>query len=137
MARAATVMRVGIDLASEAEVRVALAAHGRRYLHRIFTERELADCCRPQVDPRRLACLVAAKEAAFKVLRVDDQAIAWTDVEVRGGFSGRPELWLAGAAANLARSEGIDDLALSLTRSKGVAVGAVVIARHFEQHAEG
>ncbi len=34
------------------------------------------------MDPQRLAARFAAKEAAFKVLRVGDEAVAWTDVEV-------------------------------------------------------
>jgi acyl carrier protein len=73
---------------------------------------------------------VAAKEAAFKALRVDDRPVAWTDIEVRGAFSGDPQLWLFGAAANLAREEGIRDLALSLTGATGTAAAAVVIAQH-------
>jgi len=121
-------IRVGFDLASEATVREAIAAHGGRYLRRMFTARELADCGRPVPDPRRLTRLVAAKEATFKALRVDDHPIAWTDIEVRGAFTRRPQLWLTGGAANLAAAEGIDDLALSLARSTGAVAAAVVIA---------
>jgi holo-[acyl-carrier protein] synthase len=129
-------VRVGIDLASEAVVRAALEAHGERYLRRVFTERELAQCGRPAPDPRRLTALVAAKEAAFKALRVDDRPVAWTDVEVRGAFSGAPKLWLRGGAANLACEEGIHSLALGLTGSKGKAATAVVVAHH-SKSAEG
>ena len=121
-------LRVGIDIASVALVRAALEGHGDRYLRRVFTETELRQCCRPSPEPGRLAALVAAKEATFKVLRVDDRPVAWTDVEVRGAFSSRPRLSLSGGAANLARDAGIDGLALSLTGSKGPSAAAVVIA---------
>ena len=120
-------LRVGIDLASVELVQASLDAHGQRYLRRVFTPLELADCGRPP-DPGRLAAIVAGKEAAFKALRVDQQPVAWTDVEVRGAFSGQPELWLTGGAANLARGWGIRRLALSLTGGKGTIPAAVVIA---------
>ena len=121
-------LRVGIDIARVALVRDSIDAHGDRYLQRVFTERELAECGRPEPAPRRLAALVAAKEATFKALRVDDRPVAWTDVEVHDAFSTRPRLSLEGAAANLARDAGVDGLALSLTRRKGTGVAAVVIA---------
>jgi holo-[acyl-carrier protein] synthase len=127
-------LRVGFDLAAVELVRASLDAHGDRYLRRVFTRLELAQCGRPP-DPGRLAIFVAAKEAAFKALRVDDRPVAWTDVEVRGAFSSRPQLWLEGAAANLARGAGIEALALSLTRGKGTIPAAMVIA-DIRQHAE-
>ena len=120
-------LRVGIDLASVELVQASLDAHGERYLRRVFTGRELAVCGRPP-DPVRLAAIVAAKEAAFKALRVDQQPVAWIDVEVRGAFSGQPELWLGGGAASLARGWGIRRLTLSLTGGKGTIPAAVVIA---------
>jgi holo-[acyl-carrier protein] synthase len=120
-------LRVGFDLAAVDLVRASLDSHGERYLRRVFTGQELAQCGRPP-DPGRLATLVAAKEAAFKALRVDEAPIAWTDVEVREAFSSSPQLWLGGAAANLARGAGIKTLALSLTRGKGTIPAAIVIA---------
>lgn len=119
-------MRVGLDLASETIVRASLEAHGDRYLRRVFTDLELAQCGAPAPDPRRLATLVAAKEAVFKALRVDERPVAWRDVEVRGAFSGAPKLWLSGGAANLAREEGIHSIALGLAGSKGAAAAVAV-----------
>jgi holo-[acyl-carrier protein] synthase len=124
-------LRVGVDIASVALVRAALDGHGERYLRRVFTERELTQCCRPGPEPRRLAALVAAKEATFKALRVDDHPVGWTDVEVLDAFSSRPRLSLRGGAANLARDAGVDGLALSLTGRKGTSAAAVVIAQTF------
>jgi holo-[acyl-carrier protein] synthase len=132
------VLRVGIDLASDAAVRESLQLHGERYLRRIFTARELSECGGAEdPDPVRLATLVAAKEAAFKALRVDDRPVAWTDVEVRGSGSEHPELSLSGLAATLADQEGVSDLALSLTHGGGQAA-AVVIAdvEHYRRRSQ-
>lgn len=121
-------LSVGIDIASVALVRDSIDAHGDRYLRRVFTAGELAQSRRGELDPRRLAALVAAKEATFKALRIDDRPVVWTDVEVRYAFSTRPQLSLGGAAANLARDAGVDGLAVSLSWRKGAGVAAVVIA---------
>ncbi len=121
-------IRVGIDLVSADAVRDSIAAHGERYLQRVYSEREVADCgTAAGLDPERLAGRFAAKEAAFKVLRVGDEAVAWRDVEVRRDPSGWVELRLSGQAANLAATAGIGDLALSLSHERGFGV-AVVLA---------
>ncbi len=59
-------LRVGIDTVEVAAVEAAIAAHGDRYLERVYTPREVADC---NGDAERLAARFAAKEATFKALR--------------------------------------------------------------------
>jgi holo-[acyl-carrier protein] synthase len=121
-------LRVGIDLVSVQSVREAMAAHGDRYLARVYTRRELEDCRAPAgLDPKRLAARFAAKEAAFKALRVGDQAVAWLDVETRRDSSGWVKLILSRSAADIAARSGITDLSLSITHERECAA-AVVIA---------
>lgn len=116
-------LRVGIDTVEVASVEAALAAHGERYLRRVYTEREVADCAG---DSERLAARFAAKEATFKALRASAGGVPWTAVEVRRDPAGHPELKLHGAAAALA--EGFEALAVSLTHEAGLA-SAVVVAQ--------
>ena len=105
-----------------------MQAHGERYLERIYSEREVADCrTAGAVDPERLAGRFAAKEAAIKVLRPGDDPVPWRDIEVRRDVTGWVELRLTGRAAALASDAGIEDLALSLTHERGLA-SAIVIA---------
>ncbi len=117
-------LRVGIDSLDVARVEEAIAAHGERYLARIFTPSERADCVD---DPERLAARFAAKEAALKVLRPDADHVPWHTMEVRRHPSGWVELSLTGRAAQLADRAGIAELALSLTHEGGRA-SAVVVA---------
>lgn len=120
-------LRVGIDLVSADAVRESISAHGARYLERVYSEREVADCSTAgAVDPERLAARFAAKEATFKVLRVGDAAVPWRDVEVRRDPSGWVEVLLSGQAAALATAAGISDLALSLSHEQGLAAAVVV-----------
>ena len=59
-------IRTGTDLAAVEDVVDAVAAHGERYLDRVFTVRERADT---GDDPERLAARFAGKEAVVKLLR--------------------------------------------------------------------
>lgn len=123
--------RVGIDLTSVSAVRDAVTAHGDRYLSRVYTARELADCDR---EPARLAGRFAAKEAAIKVLRPDrSTALPWSEIEVVREPDGHVELVLAGRVAARAREQRLDGFAVSLSH-EGDAACAVVVA---QQHTSG
>lgn len=118
--------RVGIDLTSVEAVRVAVGAHGDRYLTRVYTPAELADC---GGDPARLAGRFAAKEAAIKVLRPrSSEALPWSDIEVVRRPGGHVELHLAGLAAAHAEQQGLEDFAVSLSH-EGESACAVVVAQ--------
>jgi holo-[acyl-carrier protein] synthase len=123
--------RVGLDLVSVQAVADSLSAHGERYLQRVYSAGEVADCrTGDTVDPERLAARFAAKEAAFKVLRVGDEAVAWTDVEVVRHPSGWVGLSLSGRAATLAEAAGISALAVSLSHEQGCAAAIVIADMH-------
>ncbi len=123
----AVAQRVGIDLTSVAAVRDALAAHGARYLARVYTTREQVDC---GGDPARLAARFAAKEATIKVLRPGQRTpLPWVDIEVIREADGHVELVLAGRAAAQAVAAGLGDFAVSLTH-EGDRACAVVIAQN-------
>jgi holo-[acyl-carrier protein] synthase len=120
-------LRVGLDLVSVETIADSLRTHGTRYLERVYSSAEVADCRRGgEVDPQRLAARFAAKEATFKVLRVGDEAVAWTDVEVVRHRSGWVSLLLSGRAGTLAEAAGISELALSLSHEQGCAAAVVV-----------
>ncbi len=121
-------MRVGIDLVSVQGVRDAIEAHAERYLQRIYSERELADCASPSgVDAERLAGRFAAKEAMVKVLRAGDVGLPLNTIEVRRSPEGWVDLELHGIAEELADAQGLCDFALSISHDGGFAT-AVVLA---------
>lgn len=122
-------IRVGFDLVSVAEVDEELRSPQRdRYLARLYTEAEVADCTAGAlVSAERLAARFAAKEATFKVLPSSEVGISLREIEVVQAPSGAVELVLHGSAAERARSGGIVALSLSLSHEAGMA-GAVVVA---------
>jgi holo-[acyl-carrier protein] synthase len=109
-------MKIGIDLVQISRIAESVATFGDRFLHRIFTDGELAYA---RGVPERLAARFAAKEAAKKALDLD--GVSWRDLEVVRTPSGACELVLHGRAARPV------SLALSLTH-EGDHAAAVVIA---------
>jgi holo-[acyl-carrier protein] synthase len=117
--------RVGTDLVAIESIAESVRAHGDRYLARIFTQRELADC---DGASARLAARYAAKEATLKILRPGaDDSIPWNEIEVVRNPAGWVELELRGRAAERAAVTGIGGLSVSLTHEADYA-SAVVIA---------
>jgi holo-[acyl-carrier protein] synthase len=96
--------RVGIDLVFVEDVRASAERWSDRYLRRVFTPRELADCAGPRgADARALAARFAAKEAAMKVLRPRDEALPWQTIEVCQDAAGEPVLGLGGEGERVAK----------------------------------
>lgn len=118
------VLRVGTDLTSVPEVRASIAAHGERYLRRVYAPEELRDT---QGDARRLAARFAAKEAVLKVLRPGDDPVPWNHIRVRRHPEGWTDLVLSGLAAVRAQEAGIEEWAVSLSH-EGDLASAVVVA---------
>lgn len=126
-------LRIGLDLVAVGSVTESLeAAHGERYLERVYTEREAADCRTPAgLDPERLGARFAAKEATLKVLPAGDTGLSLRDIEVVREPSGRVRLSLGGRAADIARSADITELELSLTHEGGFAAAVVIASGGF------
>ena len=122
-------VRVGVDMVAVDDVEESIRVHSERYLGRVYTTTELADCRLPDgtYDARRLAARIAAKEAVLKVLRVEDEGIPWRAIGVRKDGSGRPGIELTGAAEALAEQRGVGELEVSISHS-GTFAAAVVVA---------
>jgi holo-[acyl-carrier protein] synthase len=132
-----TMLYHGIDLVEVERVRGAVERWGERFLRRVFTAQELADCAAPGPHPRyeSLAARWAAKEATAKALGIGltglgAEAIpseypraALHDIEVVRAPDGRPTLHLHGALAP--RIDTLD-VSLSLSHTAAYAVASVV-----------
>jgi holo-[acyl-carrier protein] synthase len=119
-------LRVGVDLARIDDTARSLERFGQRYLQRVFTAREAADClAAPAHAAARLAARFAAKEAAIKVLR-PDHWVDWRSIEVIRKAPGFTELALSGDAAELAQAAGLEDFAVSLAHEGHYATAVVV-----------
>lgn len=121
-------LRTGIDTVSVSAVQAALDAHGDRYLQRVYTAGEQADCTGADgvLSTERLAARWAGKEAVVKALRAGAGGFAWTEAEVRRAPEGHPEVALHGSLLALASAQGMHEIAISFTHEAGLATAVVV-----------
>jgi holo-[acyl-carrier protein] synthase len=119
---------LGTDLVAIPRVESLLARHRERFLSRVFTSTEQAECLGRARPAMHLAARVAAKEAAMKALGSGwGLGVGWLDVEVRSKDGTPPSLVLAGAARARAEAQGIRQTLVSLSHDGEYAL-AVVIA---------
>lgn len=121
-------LATGVDILHIERIDHALAAHGQRFLNRVFTPQEIETCAG---NPARLAARFAAKEAAGKALGVGmrilhKDGIGWREAEVLGDENGRPILRLHGYAAQRAHALGLTQWSLSLAHERDTAIAMVV-----------
>ena len=122
------IVGTGIDVAEVARLEQATARHGRRFLERVFTAREIEYCERHKNRFERYAARFAAKEAGMKALGIGWRGgVRWRDLEVVNRRGGKPELRLSGVAARLAQKQKVRNVALSLTHTQTQAVAQVIL----------
>jgi holo-[acyl-carrier protein] synthase len=112
------IVGIGVDVVEIARIETALNRTPALAL-RLFAESER------DLPVASLAARFAAKEATAKALGAPP-GLAWTDVQVRRGDSGRPELAVSGTVAQAARTLGVSRWHLSLSHDAGVSVAMVV-----------
>jgi holo-[acyl-carrier protein] synthase len=122
------VLGVGTDLMEIARIAHSIDRFGDRFLHRVFTQREIQYCQRKKNAAESFAARFAAKEAGAKALGTGiSRGVSWLELEVTSEPSGKPSLQLTGRAAQHARSLGVATISLSLTHSKDIALAVVVM----------
>jgi holo-[acyl-carrier protein] synthase len=117
------IVKTGIDLIEIPRIQSALDRHGERFLERVFTPAEIAEC-RGRADA--LAARFAAKEAVVKALGTGIGPVTWTEVETLHRPSGEPFLILHGRAERIANSLELVHWAVSLSHTKEMATAVVV-----------
>ena len=117
------ILKTGIDLIEINRIRKALERHGERFLERIFTPGEIAEC---RNRAETLAACFAAKEAVVKALGTGIGPVSWTEVECLHHASGEPYLVLHGSARRIAEALGLTNWAVSQSHSQEMATAVVV-----------
>jgi holo-[acyl-carrier protein] synthase len=122
-----SIIGLGIDATDIPRIAATLARYGDRFLHRCFTEGEIAYSQRRREPAIHLAGRFAAKEAAMKALGTGHtQQVLWKDVEVvRQG--GPPQLRFHGGAARRFERIGGSSSLLTITHSDALAIAQVMI----------
>jgi holo-[acyl-carrier protein] synthase len=119
----------GLDATEITRIADAIERYGDRFVHRVFTEEEVAYCRRRRDFASSFAARFAAKEAAMKALGTGhSRGVFWRGIEVvRHG--GPPQLRFYDGAAARCASLGARGSLLTLTHSRELAIAHVLLYR--------
>jgi holo-[acyl-carrier protein] synthase len=118
----------GVDLIEIERIAKSIERYGVRFLHRVYTQDEIAYCQCKRSSAESFAARFAAKEAGAKALGTGiSRGVTWSELEVKREPGGRPSLALSGRAALLAKELGVKKIALSLTHTGTTAMAMVVM----------
>ena len=122
------IVGTGVDLCEVGRIETAIGRHGRRFVERVYTAREIAYAERKTNKYERFAARFAAKEAGMKALGTGWRGgLGWRDLEVTNLPSGRPTLAFHGKAAEIAEKLGVRNVSLSITHTKDQAMAMVIL----------
>jgi holo-[acyl-carrier protein] synthase len=116
----------GVDLVEVPRIERSIARFGERFLHRVFTDEEIAYCRRKATAAESFAARFAAKEAGAKALGTGIQhGVTWKELEVKREPGQRPTLHFSGRARAIAGQLGVARVSLSLTHTASLAMATV------------
>jgi len=122
------ILGTGIDLVENTRIAASLEKFGDRFLHRIFTEGEIAYCAAMPHPVAHYAARFAAKEAISKAFGTGiGKALGWRDIEVVRAESGAPSVILHGNGAALAAERGATQVFISLTHTDTHAAASAIL----------
>jgi holo-[acyl-carrier protein] synthase len=123
-----SVLGIGIDLVECARIEHSLERFGERFLHRVFTDGEIAYANSMKFPARHLAARFAAKEAVSKAFGTGiGHAMGWRDIDVQKRESGEPFLVLTGGAQELAKKRGVNSSLITLSHTDHHAMAMIVL----------
>ena len=118
----------GLDLIEIERIAHSIERYGERFLHRIYTEHEIAYCNSKRSSAESFAARFAAKEAGAKALGTGiSRGVTWIEFQIARQPGGRPVLELRGRAAVLAKELGVKTISLSLTHTGNLAMATVMM----------
>ena len=122
------ILGIGIDMEDVERVRLVIDRHGERFLHKVYTSREIAYVDGKANRYERYAARFAAKEAAMKALGTGwNKGVQWKDLEIVNNPDGCPSLRLAGGALIRAMQMGYRRAHVSMSHTRRTAIGQVII----------
>ncbi len=125
-----SVLGIGVDIVETVRIEHSLERFGERFLHRIFTEGEIAYCQSMKYPARHFAARFAAKEAVSKAFGTGiGKAMGWRDIDVHRKESGEPFVVLEGGAKALAAERHVSAVWISLSHTDHHATAMIVLER--------
>ena len=122
------VIGIGTDITECERIARMLERHPETFAERVFTPTEIEYCSRgKRQSSEHFTGRWAAKEAVLKALGTGwSGKITWHDIEIVNEPGGKPRVTLTGAAAEVAKSQGITEIQISISHCVSHAVAFAV-----------
>ena len=122
------ILSTGIDIVKIERLRNVIDKRGKRFLDRVFTNREIEYCSKKIHRYQHLAGRFASKEAISKALKLRwEKGVNWKDIEIINNGNGSIEARLSGQARDAANSLKIKDINLSMSHCQDYATAVAVL----------
>lgn len=115
---------IGVDIVQINRFRLASERWGRKFLEKVFTEREIDHCYKKSEPYSSFAIRFAAKEAVLKALGTG--GFWFKDIEVLNREDGSPFVNCRGELERVLSSKGIGKLHLSLSHEREYGIAFVL-----------
>jgi holo-[acyl-carrier protein] synthase len=123
-----SVLGIGVDLVECARIQHSIDRFGDRFLHRVFTDGEIAYSMSMKFPARHLAARFAAKEAVSKAFGTGiGKAMGWRNIDVQKKPSGEPFLVFSGPAQELATQRAVTAAFVTLSHTEHHAIACIVL----------
>lgn len=117
---------VGVDLICIRRITRAYRRRPKRFLGRIFTQKEI-EFLGTKANPfPSMAARFAAKEAVAKALGCGIGRVGWHDLEIMPDAGGKPTVFLSGPAQFRAEKLGIQGVEISLSHDNFYAIAQAI-----------
>ena len=123
-----SVLGIGVDLVECARIQRSLERFGEKFLHRVFTDGEIAYSMSMKFPARHLAARFAAKEAVSKAFGTGiGKAMGWRNIDIQKKPSGEPFLVFSGPAQELATQRAVTAAFVTLSHTEHHAIACIVL----------
>jgi holo-[acyl-carrier protein] synthase len=120
---------IGIDLIDIDRIASVIGRHPDRFRLRVLTDAEQRYVGR---KVERIAGRWAAKEAISKVLGLGVRGVGWREIEILPNRAGAPQVYLHARAARRAAAMDLDEVSVSISHERHMAVAVAVAHRRHE-----
>ncbi len=122
------IVGIGVDLVEVQRIGELRRRHGRRFLERVFTDREMEDNGLERTRDERLATRFAAKEAIMKALGTGwALGVGFKQIEIANLPTGQPTARLSGEALRRAQQLCATRIHLTMSNERQWAVAVAVL----------
>jgi len=123
------IIGIGIDIIEASRIKAAIDKN-KRFLSRVYTEKEIEYCSGMKLSELHYAARFSAKEAFIKAIGTGFRyGIKWTDIEIINDELGKPIVKLYGKAKDIFHKKGGKSIHVSLSHSKEYGSAVIIIEK--------